>query len=292
MLLRIAARYGVRVQSLQHVLEGYKVAAEIAAHGASASTFSDWWAYKIEAFDAIPFNAALLTQAGVNGLHQERRRGADPAPLPRSRQDGQVRQRPRGPGPGHDHHQPGPRAGPRPPPRLDRGRQGRRHRPVQRPPLRRLRPLRADPDRRRGLVPAQGRRTASSPPAPGDHAAMPARRAAEAKAAVARPRRRPAGRLRHHRRDAPPGLRARHPDGTLIVAGGKIAAIGGPDTPIPPGAASIDAKGLDVWPGLIDAGSPSACSRSAASRRRRTPPTPPSSSPSCGPAPRCTPTAN
>ena len=65
MLLRTAARYGVRVQSLQHVLEGYKVAAEIAAHGASASTFSDWWAYKIEAFDAIPFNAALLTQAGV-----------------------------------------------------------------------------------------------------------------------------------------------------------------------------------------------------------------------------------
>ena len=65
MLLRIAERYGVRVQSLQHVLEGYKVAPEIAAHGASASTFSDWWAYKVEAYDAIPFNAALLTQAGV-----------------------------------------------------------------------------------------------------------------------------------------------------------------------------------------------------------------------------------
>ena len=66
MLLRTAERYGVRVQSLQHVLEGYKVAAEIAAHGASASTFSDWWAYKVEAFDAIPFNAALLTRAGAN----------------------------------------------------------------------------------------------------------------------------------------------------------------------------------------------------------------------------------
>ena len=59
-------KYGVRVQSLQHVLEGYKVAAEIAAHGASGSTFSDWWAYKIEAFDAIPFNAALMTEAGVS----------------------------------------------------------------------------------------------------------------------------------------------------------------------------------------------------------------------------------
>ena len=66
MLLRTASKYGVRVQSLQHVLEGYKVAAEIAAHGASASTFSDWWAYKVEAFDAIPHNAALLTQAGAS----------------------------------------------------------------------------------------------------------------------------------------------------------------------------------------------------------------------------------
>ena len=44
------------------MLEGYKVAAEIAAHGASASTFSDWWAYKVEAFDAIPANAALLNR--------------------------------------------------------------------------------------------------------------------------------------------------------------------------------------------------------------------------------------
>lgn len=66
MLLRTAERFGIRVQSLQHVLEGYKIAPEIAAHGASCSTFSDWWAYKIEAFDAIPFNAALLAKAGVS----------------------------------------------------------------------------------------------------------------------------------------------------------------------------------------------------------------------------------
>jgi imidazolonepropionase-like amidohydrolase len=65
MLLRLAESYGIRVQSLQHVLEGYKVAPEIATHGASCSTFADWWAYKVEAFDAIPFNSALLTQAGV-----------------------------------------------------------------------------------------------------------------------------------------------------------------------------------------------------------------------------------
>jgi imidazolonepropionase-like amidohydrolase len=65
MLLRLAEAYNIRLQSLQHVLEGYKVAPEIAAHGVSCSTFSDWWAYKVEAFDAIPFNSALLTRAGV-----------------------------------------------------------------------------------------------------------------------------------------------------------------------------------------------------------------------------------
>lgn len=66
MLLRVASDLGIRVWSLQHVLEGYKIAPEILAHGASCSTFSDWWAYKIEAFDAVPHNAALLNEAGVN----------------------------------------------------------------------------------------------------------------------------------------------------------------------------------------------------------------------------------
>src|SRR5438067_3980973 len=65
MLLRVADRFGFKVKSLQHVLEGYKIAAEIADHGASCSTFSDWWAYKIEAYDAIPFNSALLNEAGA-----------------------------------------------------------------------------------------------------------------------------------------------------------------------------------------------------------------------------------
>lgn len=66
MLLRVASGLGVRVWSLQHVLEGYKIAPEIAAHGASCSTFADWWAYKVEAFDATPYNAALLHEAGAN----------------------------------------------------------------------------------------------------------------------------------------------------------------------------------------------------------------------------------
>lgn len=64
-LLRLAEEFGFRIATLQHVLEGYKVADEIAAHGAGASTFSDWWGYKVEAYDAIPHNAALMAERGV-----------------------------------------------------------------------------------------------------------------------------------------------------------------------------------------------------------------------------------
>jgi len=65
MLIGIADEFGFKVKTFQHVLEGYKVAKEIAAHGAGASTFADSWAYKIEAYDAIPYNTALMTRAGV-----------------------------------------------------------------------------------------------------------------------------------------------------------------------------------------------------------------------------------
>ena len=65
MMLRVAEEMGFKIATLQHVLEGYKVAKEIAAHGAGASTFSDWWGYKIEANDAIPYNAALMVKKGV-----------------------------------------------------------------------------------------------------------------------------------------------------------------------------------------------------------------------------------
>src|SRR3989442_15166572 len=65
MLIRVAKEFGFTVRTLQHVLEGYKVADEIAASGTGASTFSDWWAYKVEAYDAIPYNAALMTKRGV-----------------------------------------------------------------------------------------------------------------------------------------------------------------------------------------------------------------------------------
>jgi imidazolonepropionase-like amidohydrolase len=65
MLLNVAREQGFKIKTLQHVLEGYKVAKEIAAAGAGGGTFIDWWGYKAEAYDAIPYNVALMTRAGV-----------------------------------------------------------------------------------------------------------------------------------------------------------------------------------------------------------------------------------
>src|ERR1700722_5846673 len=65
MLIRVANEFGFKIRTFQHVLEGYKIADEIAASGAGGSTFSDWWAYKREASDAIPYNSALMTERGV-----------------------------------------------------------------------------------------------------------------------------------------------------------------------------------------------------------------------------------
>ncbi len=65
MLLHLADSLGFRIASLQHILEGYKIADEIAAHGAGASTFADNWAFKLEAYDAIPYNMALMHERGV-----------------------------------------------------------------------------------------------------------------------------------------------------------------------------------------------------------------------------------
>jgi len=65
MLTRIAEEFGFTVGTFQHVLEGYKVADRIAEHGAGASSFSDWWAYKFEVYDAIPHNGALMYDQNV-----------------------------------------------------------------------------------------------------------------------------------------------------------------------------------------------------------------------------------
>ncbi|QXP31421.1 amidohydrolase [Shewanella algae] len=65
MFLRLAEAYDFKVTAFTHVLEGYKLAPELAALGAGASTFADWWAYKFEVYDAIPQNACLMMNAGV-----------------------------------------------------------------------------------------------------------------------------------------------------------------------------------------------------------------------------------
>jgi N-acetylglucosamine-6-phosphate deacetylase len=64
-LMKTCDRFGVTIGTFQHILEGYKVADEMAKRGIMGSSFSDWWAYKFEVYDAIPFNGALMHNAGV-----------------------------------------------------------------------------------------------------------------------------------------------------------------------------------------------------------------------------------
>ena len=65
MLMTVAEKFGFNINTFTHILEGYKVADKMKAHGVGGSTFSDWWAYKYEVNDAIPTNAAIMHNAGV-----------------------------------------------------------------------------------------------------------------------------------------------------------------------------------------------------------------------------------
>ncbi|MDG2152195.1 MAG: amidohydrolase family protein [Polaribacter sp.] len=65
MLMKVADQFNFRINTFTHILEGYKVADKMKAHGVGASTFSDWWAYKYEVNDAIPYNAAIMAKEGV-----------------------------------------------------------------------------------------------------------------------------------------------------------------------------------------------------------------------------------
>jgi imidazolonepropionase-like amidohydrolase len=253
MLLRTAARHGVRVQSLQHVLEGYKVAAEIAAHGASSSTFSDWWAYKIEAYDAIPYNAALLTEAGASVCIK-----SDDAELMRHLNLEAAKMVKYG---GVSESQ-----------------------ALAMITINAARQLGLDgklgsiePGKDADIVlynghpfdafsrcelaiidgevffqryePGGGLGARS-----GNHAAMPAAPEALRNQSVeiaAQPKSLFAlvgGNLH-------PIAGGEIKGGTLVIAGGKIAAIGPAGTPIPPEAQTIEMSGLDLWPGMIDASS-------------------------------------
>ena len=65
MLMKVAEKFNFRINTFTHILEGYKVADKMVEHGVGGSTFSDWWAYKYEVNDAIPFNAPIMHNAGV-----------------------------------------------------------------------------------------------------------------------------------------------------------------------------------------------------------------------------------
>jgi imidazolonepropionase-like amidohydrolase len=66
MLMHVADSMGFKVNTFTHILEGYKVADKMKARNVNASTFSDWWAYKYEVIEAIPYNAAIMHGVGVN----------------------------------------------------------------------------------------------------------------------------------------------------------------------------------------------------------------------------------
>ena len=65
MLMKVAENFGIRINTFTHILEGYKLAEKMSRHGVVGSTFSDWWAYKYEVIDAIPYNGPIMTEAGV-----------------------------------------------------------------------------------------------------------------------------------------------------------------------------------------------------------------------------------
>ena len=65
-LMRVAEKFGFKINTFTHILEGYKVADKMKAHGSNASTFSDWWAYKLEVQDAIAYNATIMQKEGLN----------------------------------------------------------------------------------------------------------------------------------------------------------------------------------------------------------------------------------
>lgn len=65
MLMKVADKFNFNINTFTHILEGYKVADKMKAHGVGGSTFSDWWSYKYEVNDAIPYNAAIMHDAGV-----------------------------------------------------------------------------------------------------------------------------------------------------------------------------------------------------------------------------------
>lgn len=252
MLLRTAEKHGIRIQSLQHALEAYKVAPEIAAHGASVSTFSDWWAYKIEAIDAIPQNATMLTKAGVDANIK-----SDSAELIRHLNLEAAKMVKYG---GATEEQalayvtisPARQIG------LDDRLGSLEVGKDADIALFNAHPFDAFSRCEMTLIdgevyfqrPADGEKLVARP---GDHSKMP--RASEESihrdvSFTAQPKNDYAllGATLH------PVSGPAIENGVIVIVDGKIAVIGPEGTPVPPEAQTLDVKGLDIWPGLIDAG--------------------------------------
>lgn len=280
MMIRLAEEFGFKIATFQHVLEGYKVAREIAAHGAGASTFSDWWAYKVEAYDAIPHNAALMTRAGIvvsinsdsaeeaRHLNQEAakciRYGGltenqalrlitlNPArQLGISRWVGSIEAGKDADLVLYDRHPLSARAmaqkvwidG-----RLlfDRESERDRSRRIEEQKAALRKKDAADPPMRSG---ASGQRMFTLP-APAVEYPPPG--AVEVPPAAVAPPAAPDGTLVIRGARLYPVASPPIPKGNLVITGGRIAAIGS-DAAIPAGARVIDGAGLNVYPGLIDA---------------------------------------
>ncbi|AGA29700.1 amidohydrolase family protein [Singulisphaera acidiphila] len=252
MLMRVAARHGVRVQSLQHVLEGYKIAPEIAAHGATASTFSDWWAYKVEAFDAIPYNAALMAEAGVSVSIKSdseeliRHLNLETAKMVKygGATEGQAL------------------AMITINPARELGLQDRlgsievgKDADIS---LFNAHPLDAFARCELALIDGEvwfqrSEKNGKFALRPGDHKTMPTS-SSEARARVLDIPRNPKEVYALVGASIHPISGPDIPNGTLVISEGKISAVGDAETMVPSSAQTINLQGLDIWPGMVDAG--------------------------------------
>ena len=95
-LLRTCEAFGVRIATLQHILEGYKVADVMAKHGVGGSSFSDWWAFKFEVYRRHPLQRRVAARCRRAGVVQLGRCRAGPAAEPGSGQGHEIRRRARG----------------------------------------------------------------------------------------------------------------------------------------------------------------------------------------------------
>ncbi|MCE7896015.1 MAG: hypothetical protein DYH19_04555 [Gammaproteobacteria bacterium PRO8] len=266
MLMRVAEEAGIRVRAFHHVLEGYRVADELVAHGAGASTFSDWWGFKAEAYDAIPYNAALMAERGVlvslnsdnadlarrlnleaaKTIHYggvERQRALDMVTLNPALQLG-IADRVGSLAVGKDADLVVWSGDPLSvytladmtfvDGRLRFSREAdQAHRAVVTAAHARL----ATELGVKPAVPAAAAAVVANPPAPAEHyryaADAPAAAVAITGATV-------------HTLEGPAIA-----GGVVVFSGGRITAVGGPETAIPAGARRVDATGKHLWPGLI-----------------------------------------